>query len=255
MSSASDPKGSTDSKYAIEMIGIDKWFGEVQVLRDVNLTVKTGQTVAIIGPSGSGKSTLLRCINGLEPFQKGTLIVDDHDIKLEHRKIDSIRQEIGFVFQSFNLYPHMTATQNIELAPIQLKRVSKKAAREVSESALESVGLAGMGNKYPNSLSGGQQQRVAIARCLAMGPRLMLFDEPTSALDPEMIKEVLAVVADLSKSGMTLVIVTHEMKFAAEMADTIVFMDAGEIIETKGPTDFFKNPEHKRTKEFLSKVL
>jgi ABC-type polar amino acid transport system ATPase subunit len=227
----------------------------MQVLDDVDLTVASGEALAVIGPSGSGKSTLLRCINGLEDFQRGSLVVDGHDIQANKRRLGAIRQEIGFVFQNFNLYPHMTAAQNIELAPIHVRNVSKTEARATSERLLASVGLSGMGGKYPNSLSGGQQQRVAIARCLAMQPRLMLFDEPTSALDPEMIKEVLNVIRDMAQSGMTMVIVTHELKFAEEIADRVIFMDVGRVIEMNSPQELFSHPREERTQRFLSQVL
>lgn len=240
---------------AVDIKNISKWYGTAQVLRDVSLNVAAGEAIAVIGPSGSGKSTLLRCINGLEEIQRGELVVDGFDIRAKRRKLSTIRQEIGFVFQNFNLYPHMTAFENIELAPQHVRKISKQAARQVSTELLESVGLAGMGDKYPNSLSGGQQQRVAIARCLAMKPKLMLFDEPTSALDPEMIKEVLKVIGDVVRSGMTMILVTHELKFAEEVADRVVFMDSGEIIEINTPHEVFTNPREKRTQRFLSQVL
>ncbi len=214
-----------------------------------------GEVVVVIGPSGSGKSTLLRCINGLEEISSGELIVDGMQVDDEKTNINKLRTEIGMVFQQFNLYPHMTVAQNIKLAPVKVKGVSKTEADERCERLLARVGIPEQANKYPESLSGGQQQRVAIARGLAMEPKIMLFDEPTSALDPEMINEVLEAMADLARGGMTMVVVTHEMGFARRVADRVVFMDEGRIVEVGTPEHFFENPEHERTKRFLNQIL
>ncbi|RKY74796.1 polar amino acid ABC transporter ATP-binding protein, partial [candidate division KSB1 bacterium] len=239
----------------IEIKNVSKWFGDFQVLKDINETIKKGATVVICGPSGSGKSTLLRCINGLEPYQKGEIIVDG--ISLSHPKTNlyKLRQKIGMVFQRFELYPHMTVLKNITLAPMKVLKKSKKEAEKKAMELLERVGIPDKANEYPANLSGGQQQRVAIARSLAMEPEYMLFDEPTSALDPEMINEVLEVMIDLAKEGMTMVVVTHEMGFAREVADEIIFMDEGQIVERGTDEEFFTNPKHERTKLFLSQIL
>jgi len=239
----------------LEFRGVNKWFGDFQVLKDINFSVDAGEVVVVIGPSGSGKSTLLRSINGLEKISSGQLLVDDEHLENPRTKLDALRAEIGFVFQQFNLYPHMTVGGNIMLAPIKVKKLTKEQARERCISLLERVGIPEQMDKYPGSLSGGQQQRVAIARGLAMEPRMMLFDEPTSALDPEMIKEVLDVMAGLAAAGMTMVVVTHEMGFARQVADRVVFMDDGRIVEEGSPEHFFQNPENERTQRFLNQIL
>ncbi len=239
----------------IHFTNVDKWFTTLHVLNNINLHVKQGEVVVVCGPSGSGKSTLIRTINQLEPIDKGTLIVDGKNLSDKSTDINKLRAEIGFVFQQFNLYPHLSVISNITLAPIKLRNLSKKDAEEQAMQLLTRVGLAEKRDAYPAQLSGGQQQRVAIARGLAMKPRIMLFDEPTSALDPEMIGEVLAVMQDLAKSGMTMVVVTHEMGFAREVAHRVVFMDAGTIIEEAPPEDFFCNPKHDRAKQFLNQLL
>jgi ABC-type polar amino acid transport system ATPase subunit len=239
----------------IQIKNISKWYGDFQVLKDINEEVKEGQTVVVCGPSGSGKSTLLRCINGLEPFQKGEITVDGVSVGDRATNLYKLRTEIGMVFQRFELYPHMTALQNITLAPIKVRNKSKKEAGDHAISLLERVGIPEKAHEYPANLSGGQQQRVAIARSLAMEPKIMMFDEPTSALDPEMIKEVLEVMIDLSKGGMTMIVVTHEMGFAREVADEIIFMDEGSIVERGTDISFFQNPKSPRTKDFLDKIL
>jgi len=239
----------------IEFSGVDKFFGNFQVLEGIDLTVDEGEVVVVIGPSGSGKSTLLRCINGLEGISSGKLVVDGTRPGEKGTDLNLLRSEIGMVFQQFNLYPHMTVAQNIQLAPMKVKKVSAKEADERCMRLLERVGIPEQANKYPESLSGGQQQRVAIARGLAMEPRIMLFDEPTSALDPEMISEVLEAMAGLAEGGMTMVVVTHEMGFARRVADRVIFMDEGRIVEVGPPEHFFQNPKHERTKRFLSQIL
>ncbi len=239
----------------IEFSGVDKFFGDFQVLEGIDLTVDEGEVVVVIGPSGSGKSTLLRCINGLEAISSGELVVDGTRPGEKGTDLNLLRSEIGMVFQQFNLYPHMTVAQNIQLAPMKVKKVSAKEADERCMRLLERVGIPEQANKYPESLSGGQQQRVAIARGLAMEPRIMLFDEPTSALDPEMISEVLEAMAGLAEGGMTMVVVTHEMGFARRVADRVIFMDEGRIVEVGPPEHFFQNPKHERTKRFLSQIL
>jgi polar amino acid transport system ATP-binding protein len=239
----------------IRFEGVHKWFRSLHVLKDINLQVKPGEVVVVCGPSGSGKSTLIRTINKLEAIQQGRLIVDGMDLSNAKTDINKLRAEIGFVFQQFNLYPHLTALKNITLAPIKIRRTPKKEAEEQALALLARVGLSDKKDAHPAQLSGGQQQRVAIARALAMKPRIMLFDEPTSALDPEMIGEVLAVMQDLAGSGMTMVVVTHEMSFAKEVAHRIIFMDDGVILEEAHPKEFFKNPKHERTRQFLKQVL
>ncbi len=234
---------------------VHKWFDRLHVLRGVNLTVQQGQVVVLFGPSGSGKSTFIRTINRLEEHQRGTIIVDGIEMTNDIRNIHAIRREIGMVFQSFNLFPHLTALQNITLAPIWVRRWPREKAEQVAMDLLRRVGIPEQAHKYPAQLSGGQQQRVAIARALAMQPKIMLFDEPTSALDPEMIKEVLDVMTELARSGMTMICVTHEMGFARSVADRMVFMDAGQIIEEGTPEQIFNNPQHERTKQFLSQIL
>jgi aspartate/glutamate/glutamine transport system ATP-binding protein len=239
----------------IEFRKVNKYFGDFRVLEDIDFSVDEGEVVVVIGPSGSGKSTLLRCINALEGISSGELYVDGMRVHDKETNLNRLRSEIGFVFQQFNLYPHMTVAQNIKLAPTKVKHVSKKEANERCVRLLSRVGIPEQANKYPESLSGGQQQRVAIARGLAMEPRIMLFDEPTSALDPEMINEVLEAMADLARGGMTMVVVTHEMGFARRVADRVVFMDEGRIVEAGPPEHFFKNPENERTKRFLGRIL
>jgi len=239
----------------IEIRNMSKWYGDFQVLKDINEEIKQGQTVVVCGPSGSGKSTLLRCINALEPFQKGDIIVDGQSLTDPKTNKYELRTEIGMVFQRFELYPHMTALQNITLAPMKVRKKSRKEAEDHAMRLLERVGIPEKAHEYPANLSGGQQQRVAIARSLAMEPKIMMFDEPTSALDPEMIKEVLEVMVNLCKGGMTMIVVTHEMGFAREVADEIIFMDEGRIIERGTDISFFKNPKSPRTKDFLDKIL
>src|SRR5215203_1805934 len=237
------------------MIGVHKWFGEFHVLRDISLAVRRGERIVICGPSGSGKSTLIRCINRLEEHQQGRIIVDGVELTSDLRRIDEIRREVGMVFQQFNLFPHLTVLENLTLSPIWVRKLAKKDAVELATEYLERVKIPEQANKYPGQLSGGQQQRVAIARALCMNPRIMLFDEPTSALDPEMIKEVLDVIVDLAQSGMTMLCVTHEMGFARQVADRVIFMDQGQIVEQNSPAEFFRNPKSERTKLFLSQIL
>jgi polar amino acid transport system ATP-binding protein len=239
----------------IQFKGVHKWFKNLHVLNDVTLHVKPGEVVVVCGPSGSGKSTLIRTINKLEPIDKGTLIVDGFDLSNKRTDINKLRAEIGFVFQHFNLYPHLTVLKNITLAPIKIRGLNKKEAEEQAMTLLERVDLAEKRDAYPGQLSGGQQQRVAIARGLAMKPKIMLFDEPTSALDPEMIGEVLAVMQNLAESGMTMVVVTHEMGFARQVSDRVAFMDFGCILEEAKPEEFFKNPQHERARQFLRQLL
>ena len=235
--------------------GVHKWFKKLHVLNEVHLHVEQGEVLVVCGPSGSGKSTLIRTINKLEPIDKGTLLVDGMDLSDPKTDINKLRAEIGFVFQQFNLYPHLSVLKNITLAPIKIRKTLKKEAEEQAMALLERVGLTDKVHAYPTQLSGGQQQRVAIARALAMKPKIMLFDEPTSALDPEMIGEVLAVMKDLAKSGMTMIVVTHEMGFASEVAHKVAFMDFGAILEESDPKEFFKNPKHERAQQFLKEVL
>ncbi|HEY3489296.1 MAG TPA: amino acid ABC transporter ATP-binding protein [Candidatus Deferrimicrobiaceae bacterium] len=239
----------------IRFEGVQKWFGKLHVLNEINLHVKAGEVVVVCGPSGSGKSTLIRTINQLEPIDEGTLVVDGVDLSDKKSDINKLRAEIGFVFQQFNLYPHLSVIQNIALAPVKIRKLTRKEANGQAMTLLERVGLAEKRDAYPAQLSGGQQQRVAIARALAMKPRIMLFDEPTSALDPEMIGEVLAVMQDLAKSGMTMMVVTHEMGFAREVSHRVVFMDQGTVLEEAAPEDFFRNPQHDRAKQFLKQIL
>ena len=234
---------------------LNKWFGNLHVLKDVSLNVKQGEVVVILGPSGSGKSTFIRTVNGLEEIQKGEITVDGIPLSNDVSDIEAIRKETGMVFQSFNLFPHMTILKNITLAPIWVRKWPKAKAEKIALELLERVGIPEQAHKYPGQLSGGQQQRVAIARALAMQPKIMLFDEPTSALDPEMIKEVLDVIKTLAGSGITMMVVTHEMNFAREVADRIVLFDFGEIIEIGTPSELFDNPKHERTKLFLSQIL
>jgi general L-amino acid transport system ATP-binding protein len=239
----------------IEMRHVHKWFGDFQVLTDINLEVKRGERVVVCGPSGSGKSTMIRCINRLEEHQQGQIIVAGIELTSDLKNIEATRREVGMVFQQFNLFPHLTVLQNLTLAPIWVRKLPKKEAEETARMYLERVRIPEQADKYPGQLSGGQQQRVAIARSLCMKPEIMLFDEPTSALDPEMIKEVLDVMIELAEEGMTMVCVTHEMGFARTVADTMVFMDRGEIVERGPPREFFANPKSERTRQFLSQIL
>ena len=239
----------------IQINNMNKWFGDFQVLKGINLEVKPKQKIVVCGPSGSGKSTLIRCINRLEEHQEGNIIVDGTELTEDTKNIEQIRAEVGMVFQQFNLFPHLSVKENITLAPIWVKKMPKAEAEELAMRQLEIVKIPEQANKYPGQLSGGQQQRVAIARSLAMNPNIMLFDEPTSALDPEMIKEVLDVMVDLANGGMTMIVVTHEMGFAKTVADRMVFMDEGKIVEEASPDKFFNNPESDRTKLFLSQIL
>ena len=234
---------------------VSKWFGDFQVLNKINLEVNKGEKIVVCGPSGSGKSTMIRCINRLEEHQEGKIIVDGTELTGNIKNIDTVRREVGMVFQQFNLFPHLSILDNCTLAPIWVRKMSKADATELAMQYLKRVQIEDQVHKFPNQLSGGQQQRAAIARALCMQPRLMLFDEPTSALDPEMIKEVLDVMIGLAQDGMTMLVVTHEMGFAKEVADRIVFMDEGQIVEAKAPTEFFENPESERTKLFLSQIL
>jgi general L-amino acid transport system ATP-binding protein len=240
---------------AIVLNGVHKWYGEFHVLRNINLVVKDGERIVICGPSGSGKSTLIRCINRLEEHQQGSIIVDGTELTSDLRNIDKIRAEVGMVFQSFNLFPHLTILDNLCLAPVWVKKQSRAEAERIARQYLERVKIPEQALKFPGQLSGGQQQRVAIARALCMNPNIMLFDEPTSALDPEMIKEVLEVMSELASSGMTMICVTHEMGFARSVADRIIFMDRGEIVEMAPPEEFFNHPKSDRTKLFLSQIL
>ena len=234
---------------------VNKWFGDFQVLKDINLDVKEKQKIVVCGPSGSGKSTLIRCINRLEEHQKGQIIVDGNELSEKTKDIEKIRAEVGMVFQQFNLFPHLSILDNCTLAPIWVKKTPKKQAEEFAMRQLEQVQIADQAAKFPGQLSGGQQQRAALARALCMEPKIMLFDEPTSALDPEMIKEVLDAMVNLAKAGMTMIVVTHEMGFAKEVADEVVFMDEGMIVERAKTKDFFANPKNERTKLFLSQIL
>ena len=240
---------------AIAFRGVDKWFGKLHVLRDVSLTVAPGEVVVVCGPSGSGKSTLIRCVNGLESIQKGDIVVLGDSITRRGVSLSTLRTRVGMVFQSFNLFPHMTALENIMLAPVKVKGIPRAEAEKTARELLARVRIPDRAGSYPANMSGGQQQRVAIARALAMQPKIMLFDEPTSALDPEMINEVLDVMTDLARSGMTMMVVTHEMGFARRVAHRVVFMDAGRIVEVQAPEPFFAAPRSERAKEFLSKIL
>ena len=243
------------SENIIELQGVNKWFGDFQVLKNVDLTVGLKQKIVVCGPSGSGKSTLIRCINRLEEHQEGQIVVDGIELTKATKDIEKIRAEVGMVFQQFNLFPHLSIVDNCALAPIWVKKMPKKEAEELALTQLDKVHIADQARKFPGQLSGGQQQRAAIARALCMKPKIMLFDEPTSALDPEMIKEVLDVMVELAKGGMTMIVVTHEMGFAKTVADRMVFMDEGRIVEQAVPDKFFNNPESDRTKLFLSQIL
>ena len=251
-SSASSQK---HERLVIELTGVNKWYGDFQALVDINMSVRRSERVVVCGPSGSGKSTMIRCINRLEVHQRGRIVVDGIELTDNLKNIEAIRSEVGMVFQSFNLFPHMPVIDNLILAPMLVRKMPKKDAEELAMQYLERVQIPEQAFKYPGQLSGGQQQRVAIARSLCMQPKIMLFDEPTSALDPEMIKEVLDVMIELAEDGMTMIVVTHEMGFAKTVADTMVFMDAGEIVESADPSKFFTAPDNPRTKLFLSQIL
>ena len=240
---------------AVDIIRMNKWYGDFHVLRDINLKVMAGERIVIAGPSGSGKSTMIRCINRLEEHQSGTIVVDGIELTNDLKMIDEVRREVGMVFQHFNLFPHLTILENCTLAPIWVRKMPKKKAEEIAMHYLERVKIPEQAHKYPGQLSGGQQQRVAIARSLCMSPKIMLFDEPTSALDPEMIKEVLDTMVSLAEEGMTMLCVTHEMGFARQVANRVIFMDQGQIVEENAPAEFFDNPQHERTKLFLSQIL
>ncbi len=245
----------SDTHVAIDIIGMHKWYGDFHVLRDINLKVMRGERIVVCGPSGSGKSTMIRCINRLEEHQKGRIVVDGIELTNDLKKIDEVRREVGMVFQHFNLFPHLTILENCTLAPIWVRKVPKKEAEATAMHYLERVKIPEQANKYPGQLSGGQQQRVAIARSLCMKPKIMLFDEPTSALDPEMVKEVLETMVSLAEEGMTMICVTHEMGFARQVANRVIFMDQGQIVEQNTPAEFFDNPQHERTRLFLSQIL
>ncbi len=245
----------SSAEVVIELGAVHKWYGEFHVLKDINLSVHRGERIVICGPSGSGKSTLIRCINRLEEHQRGKIVVDKIELTNDIKNIDTIRREVGMVFQSFNLFPHLTVLENCTLAPIWVRKMPKAEAEKVAMHYLERVRIPDQAKKFPGQLSGGQQQRVAIARSLCMNPKIMLFDEPTSALDPEMIKEVLDVMITLAEDGMTMLCVTHEMGFARTVADRIIFMDRGEIVEMNEPIEFFANPKSERTRLFLSQIL
>ena len=239
----------------IRLQGVNKWYGQFHVLRNINLDVAPGERIVVCGPSGSGKSTMIRCINRLEEHQQGSIVVDGTELTGDLKKIDEVRREVGMVFQHFNLFPHLTILENCTLAPIWVRKMPKKQADEVALHYLKRVKIPEQANKYPGQLSGGQQQRVAIARALCMNPKIMLFDEPTSALDPEMIKEVLDTMVGLAEEGMTMLCVTHEMGFARQVANRVIFMDQGQIVEQNTPGEFFDHPQHERTKLFLSQIL
>ncbi len=246
---------SPQNSPVVSITGLNKWYGDFHVLRDIGIDVAKGERIVICGPSGSGKSTLIRCINALEEFQEGEINVDGIELGPNLRRVDDVRREVGMVFQSFNLFPHLTVLENCTLAPIWVRNIPKKDAEATAMKFLERVRIPHQANKFPGQMSGGQQQRVAIARALTMNPKVMLFDEPTSALDPEMVKEVLDTMVDLAEEGMTMMVVTHEMGFAKQVADRVVFMDAGQIIESNTPENFFSNPQHERTKLFLGQIL
>ena len=240
---------------AVDIAGMHKWYGDFHVLRDINLRVMRGERIVICGPSGSGKSTMIRCINRLEEHQRGRIVVDGIELTSDLKRIDEVRREVGMVFQHFNLFPHLTVMENLTLAPIWVRRMPKKDAEEIARHYLRRVKIPEQAAKFPGQLSGGQQQRVAIARALCMKPKIMLFDEPTSALDPEMVKEVLETMVQLANDGMTMLCVTHEMGFARQVANRVIFMDQGQIVEANSPDEFFSNPKHERTRLFLSQIL
>jgi general L-amino acid transport system ATP-binding protein len=244
-----------DDASAIKFTAVHKWYGNFHVLRNINLTVAPGERIVVCGPSGSGKSTLIRCVNRLEEHQRGSIVVDGVELTDDIKRIDEVRREVGMVFQSFNLFPHLTILENCTLAPIWVRKMPKRVAEELAMSLLTRVKIPDQALKYPGQLSGGQQQRAAIARALCMTPKIMLFDEPTSSLDPEMVKEVLDTMTALAQEGMTMIVVTHEMGFARQVADRVVLMDRGEVVEINAPQPFFDNPQHERTKLFLSQIL
>jgi general L-amino acid transport system ATP-binding protein len=248
-------KPQSDGRPMIELRNVNKWYGDFHVLKDINVEVRKGERVVVCGPSGSGKSTMIRCINRLEEHQKGQIFVDGIELTSDVKHVEAIRREVGMVFQQFNLFPHLTVLQNLTLAPIWVRKMPKKEAEDLAMQLLVRVKIPEQANKYPGQLSGGQQQRVAIARSLCMKPEVMLFDEPTSALDPEMIKEVLDVMISLAQEGMTMICVTHEMGFARTVADSMIFMDQGQVVEVAPPKEFFANPKSDRTKLFLSQIL
>ena len=251
----SETQSNSAAEHCIEINNMHKWYGDFHVLKDINLRVRKGEKIVICGPSGSGKSTMIRCINRLEEHQQGDIIVDGVELTNDLKNIDAVRREVGMCFQHFNLFPHLTILENCTLAPIWVRKTPKEEAEKIAMEYLERVKIPEQADKYPGQLSGGQQQRVAIARSLCMKPNIMLFDEPTSALDPEMIKEVLDTMVSLADDGMTMLCVTHEMGFAKQVADRVIFMDGGEIIEENTPDEFFDNPQHDRTKLFLSQIL
>jgi general L-amino acid transport system ATP-binding protein len=250
-----DTHSASNGRPIIEIIGMHKWFDDFHVLKDINLEVQPQERIVVCGPSGSGKSTVIRCINRLEEHQRGKIIVNGTELTRDLKNIEKVRTEVGMVFQHFNLFPHLTIVENLTLGPIWVRKTPKKEAEELAMHYLEIVRIPEQASKYPGQISGGQQQRVAIARSLCMKPKIMLFDEPTSALDPEMIKEVLDVMVDLAQQGMTMIVVTHEMGFAKTVADRVIFMDYGEIVEENDPHEFFDNPQHERTQLFLSQIL
>lgn len=252
---AMNAESPAQAELVIRLVNVQKWYGDFQVLRDINLEVRRGERIVICGPSGSGKSTLLRCVNRLEEHQQGQIVVNRTELTSDMRRIDAVRRDVGMVFQHFNLFPHLTILENCTLAPIWSKKYSPAEARKVAMSYLERVRIPEQAHKYPSQLSGGQQQRVAIARALCMGPKVMLFDEPTSALDPEMVKEVLDTMVSLAEDGMTMLSVTHEMNFARQVANRVIFMDRGAIVEDAPPEEFFGHPKHERTRLFLSQLL
>ena len=248
-------KQTAEPQGIIQMLGVNKWYGQFHVLKDINLTVQPGERIVLCGPSGSGKSTTIRCLNRLEEHQQGRIVVDGVELTNDLKQIESVRREVGMVFQHFNLFPHLSILQNCTLAPMWVRKMPKREAEEIAMHYLERVRIPEQAHKYPGQLSGGQQQRVAIARALCMKPKIMLFDEPTSALDPEMVKEVLDTMIGLAEDGMTMLCVTHEMGFARTVANRVIFMDKGEIVEQAAPNDFFDNPQNDRTKLFLNQIL
>jgi len=252
---ADDDSGRAPATIAVEIFGLHKWYGEFHALRDINLQVDRGERIVICGPSGGGKSTLLRCINRLEDWQRGRIVVDGVELTDDPRQIVAVRRDVGMVFQHFNLFPHLTVLQNCTLAPIWVRHMPRKQAEELAMSYLKRVRIPEQADKYPARLSGGQQQRVAIARALCMNPKIMLFDEPTSALDPEMVKEVLDTMVELAADGITMLVVSHEMGFARQVADRMIFMDDGQIVEVAPPREFFESPRHERTRLFLQQIL
>jgi len=255
MREAAVQNSSHENKVVIEIAGLNKWYGKVHVLKDIDLKITEGERIVICGRSGSGKSTLLRCINRLEDHEAGQIVVQGVELSSKSKRVDKVLREVGTCFQHFNLFPHLTVLENCTLAPVLIRKLPKKEAEEIARTLLKRVKIPEQADKYPAQLSGGQQQRVAIARSLCMNPRIMLFDEPTSALDPEMIKEVLDVMVDLARSGMTMICVSHEMGFARQVADRVIFMDEGSIVEDNDPEAFFTNPKSENTKRFLSQIL